>query len=108
MRIIDTILERLGLRKRRDPLADFEKNVLNRTDLVRDGVAFQFIEMQSGMFYVQAARRTKPYLQATFQVVNKADGEAWRDTGQVPSGEIQQHLSLFKLGVWPTKLPGSG
>lgn len=111
MHFVSSVLSKLGWR-RRDPgveaAAAFEQHVVGRTNLVRDGIAFQFIELESGMFYVNAARRTKPYLQATFMTECKEVGEAWRDFGQVPSGETHQLFEQFQLGTWPTTIPGSG
>lgn len=111
MHFISVVLNKLGWRKR-DPVAEsanqFEQHVVGRTNLVRDGIAFEFIELRSGMFYVNAARRTKPYLQATFMTESKEVGEDWRDTGQVPNGETHQLFEQFQQGTWPTKILGSG
>lgn len=87
--------------------AEHEKHVVNRTALVRDGIWFIFIESDNGSFLINAQRRTRPFLKATF-VADKQAGEAWRDNGIVPAGETAELFEQFRAGTWPLPIPGSG
>ena len=81
--------------------------IVSRTPLVRDGIWFIFIETDNGNFQINAQRRTRPFLKATF-VADKQAGEAWRDHGIVPAGESAELFEQFRAGTWPPPLPGSG
>lgn len=85
-------------------LADHAASVVSRADVVRDGIAYTFEEHLSGMTYVYAARRTKQYKRATFQVANKAEAVAWREDGVVPQGETADLLRQLQSGNWPEPL----
>lgn len=85
-------------------LAEQEASVVSRLNLVRNGIAYTFVEHQDGTTWVFAARRTKPYTQATFQVKNRADAIAWYEDGVVPPGQIFELLKQFEAGTWPTPL----
>lgn len=82
-------------------LADHAASVVSRANVVRDGIAYTFEEHKSGITYVYAARRTKPYKRATFQVENKTEAVAWREGGVVPQGETADLLSQLQAGTWP-------
>lgn len=117
MVIIDTIVDWFDAlrwhidRHRKGTLAynwaEHEKHVVNRTPLVRDGIWFVFIESDNGSFLINAQRRTRPFLKATF-VTDKKAGEAWRDEGIVPTGETTELFQRFRAGTWPMPIPGSG
>ncbi|MFC3110862.1 hypothetical protein ACFQAT_28390 [Undibacterium arcticum] len=82
-------------------LAKHAASVASRFDVVRDGIVYTFEEHKSGITYVYAARRTKPYKRATFQVENKAEAVAWREDGVVPAGETADLLRQLQAGTWP-------
>lgn len=87
--------------------AEHEKHIVNRTTLVRDGIWFIFIERDDGIFQINAQRRTRPFLRATF-MADKPAGEAWKDDGLVPAGETAELFEQFRAGKWPLPIPGSG
>jgi hypothetical protein len=100
---LDAIL-RLRKRTKWQKPPDHAASVASRVDVVRDGIAYTFEELKSGMTYVHATRRTKPYKRAMFQVANKAEAIAWREDGVVPHGETADLLRQLQAGTWPEPL----
>lgn len=84
--------------------SEFEASVTEKTSVVRDGVAYTFLKHKSGLTTVHAARRTKPYKRAVFQIEDQAAAVAWRDDGVIPSGEVSDLVRQFQAGTWPEKL----
>lgn len=82
-------------------LAEHAASVVTRTEIVRDGIAFIFEEHKSGVTFVHATRRIKPYKHALFRVESKSEAIAWCDDGLVPPGETSDLLKQLQVGTWP-------
>ncbi len=86
---------------RANAISEFESEIVDRREVIRDGIKLRFLESKGGSFVVFLERRTKPLKKATL-LVEGAEAIAWRDDGVVPAGEIEELFGKFQLGTWPT------
>lgn len=81
-------------------IAQVNTDIVERREVIRDGIRLRFLQRKGGDFLILAERRGRPLKRATF-LVPSSEALAWRDEGIVPSGEVEELFGKLQLATWP-------
>lgn len=81
-------------------IAQVNADIVERREVIRDGIKLRFLQRKGGDFLILAERRMRPIKRATF-LVPSSEALAWRDEGIVPSGEVEELFGKLRLTTWP-------